>query len=289
MYGQGYTFRVLANKGTNQIKRAGADTPIALKTGISLNTGDELIVAEGSYIGLMHKTGKTLEVKTAGTLTIASLEKKIVAKNTSVSSKYAQYIAAKMSDDGTRSYASRMKATGAVSRATGSNAIDVMLPADGTINVLGDNAIVRWNAPEDAPDDIVYVVTVMNIFDDVIFEDETQKTMVELNFEELPNETGLYIFSVKQKDNEDIASGNFGIKKVTPGDMNEVETNYKGLQEEVGEDTPLNKLIYASFFEENGLLLDALTMYEEAIKMSPGVTDFEDLYQVFLVDNGIAQ
>ena len=51
-FGQGYTFRVLANKGQNQVKKAGSSTAVALKTGATLNADDELIVGNGSYIGL---------------------------------------------------------------------------------------------------------------------------------------------------------------------------------------------------------------------------------------------
>jgi hypothetical protein len=286
VYGQGYTFKVLANKGTNQVKRAGSTTPEALKTGATLNAGDELVVSNEAYIGLMHKTGKTIEVRTAGTQKIADLEKKVAATNTSVASKYAAFIASKMNDDGTSSLSQRMNATGAVSRATGGAAIDVMLPG-GAIEVLGDNAIVRWNAPKDANESTEYVVSIKNIFDDVIFEDETSKTMIELNFAEMSNESGLYIFSVSQKGDDEINSGNFGIKKVAPGDMSEVEENYKSLQAEVSDESSLNKLIYASFFEENGLLLDALTKYEEAIRLSPEIQDYQEIYAQFLVASGI--
>jgi hypothetical protein len=48
-------------------------------------------------------------------------------------------------------------------------------------------------------------------------------------------------------------------------------------------------LVYASFFEENGLLLDAMTKYEEAIKMSPEVDDFKELYNGFLIKNNLAK
>ena len=67
VFAQSYTFRVIANKGDNQVKKAGAASATALKTGSTLNSGDELIVSEGAYIGLMHSSGKTTEVRSAGT------------------------------------------------------------------------------------------------------------------------------------------------------------------------------------------------------------------------------
>ncbi len=287
-FGQGYTFRVLANKGQNQVKKAGASAAVALKTGATLNADDELIVGNGSYIGLMHKTGKTIEVRTAGTQKVSAIEQKLAAKSTSVASKYAQFIASKM-NEGPRTLASRMQATGAVSRATGSAAIEVMLPKDNnnTVEVFGNYGIISWLPPADADENIMYTVKVENIFDEVIYEDETAATSFELNFEEVPNETGLYLITIGKKGDDEIKSERFGIKKVGEEDMVELVENFEGLQSEVSDDSPLNKLIYASFFEENGLILDALTKYEEAIKLSPEIDDFKELKTEFLLNNGL--
>ncbi|MFY0689462.1 MAG: hypothetical protein JXQ90_19990 [Cyclobacteriaceae bacterium] len=287
VFAQGFTFRVLANKGTNQVKKAGAATATPLRTGATLAAGDELIAGNGAYIGLMHKTGKTTEVRTAGTQKVADLEKALLAKNTSVTSKYAAYIASKMNDDGNKTRAQRMNATGAVSRAVGDAAINVMLPTE-NIDVLGDHAVIRWEAPEGAEEGTIYVVSVQNIFDEVIFEDETDQTLIDLDFtqEALAMES-LYILSVKVKGDEEVSAGPYGIKKVAPGDMTEVEESFQGLQGEISDDSPLNKLVYASFFQDNGLILDALTKYEEAIEMSPEVEDFQALYDDFLIVNGL--
>jgi hypothetical protein len=49
LFAQEYAFKVLANKGTNEVKSG--DSWQALKTGASLKKGDELKVSENSYIG----------------------------------------------------------------------------------------------------------------------------------------------------------------------------------------------------------------------------------------------
>ncbi len=55
----------------------------------------------------------------------------------------------------------------------------------------------------------------------------------------------------------------------------------------LGEETSLNKVVYASLFEENGLYLDALTQYEDAVKLSPKVDDFQSIYEEFIFANGL--
>jgi len=287
VYGQGYTFRVLANKGQNTVKRAGSAAAVALKTGATLNAGDELIASQGAYIGLMHKSGKTLEVRTPGSQKVSDLEKKINTKTASVSSRYATFLAAKMNEKENTNYRSRLNATGAVSRAlAGDASIKVLLPNE--VKVIGDNAIVGWDSPEGIEQN-EYVVTVKNIFDEEIYKEEVAGNSINLDFNnpELKNDEGLYILTVKTKENLEVTSGAIGIKKLKGEDASQYAEGIEALQAEVAEDGPLGKIIYASFYEENGLILDALTKMQEAIDLSPDVADFEELRKDILERNGI--
>lgn len=286
---QDYTFRVLANKGMNQVKRAGSSAPEALKTGAKLNTNDEIIASEDAYIGLMHSSGKTTEIRGAGIKKVSDLEKNVNVGGTSVASRYAQFVMNKLNEEETTDVRSRMNATGAVSRAVGSAPINVMAPVQA--DLMGDNAILRWDAPENVSEGDKYLVKVENIFNEEIYSEETDKTSIELDFsnEELAYDMGLYLVKVYKKGDEEIVSNEIGIKKVKAGDKVEIQENLANLRSEVSEDSPLNKIIYASFYEENGLILDALTKYEEAIAMSPEIEDFQELYQNFLLKNGLAQ
>ena len=105
--------------------------------------------------------------------------------------------------------------------------------------------------------------------------------------EKLQNEEGLYILTVRAKENMDVSSGDIGIKRITGTDAATYAEGLNELKAEVSDDSPINKVIYASFYEENGLILDALTKMEEAIQMSPEVTDFEELKKDILERNGI--
>ena len=286
---QDYAFRVLANKGVNKVKKAGKTESEVLKTGAKLNTGDEIIASDDAYIGLMHRSGKTTEIRGGGTKKIADLEKSINVKGNSIASRYAKFVMNKLNEEETTNYRARLNATGAVSRATGSAAINVMAPAQA--DLMGDNAILRWDAPEGAEDGTMYVVKVENIFNEEIYREETEKTSVSLDFSDpdLAYDMGLYLVKVYKSDDEEIASNEIGIKKVKSSDKVEIQEDLANLKSEVADDNAMNKIVYASFFEENGLILDALTKYEEAIKMSPDIEDFQELYQNFLIKNGLAE
>jgi hypothetical protein len=280
---QDYTFRVLVNKGVNKIQRAGGGSPEALKTGSKLFENDQIIASEGAYIGLMHKSGKTTEIKEQGTQKVSEIAKTINVAGTSITSRYAKFVANKMSAEENTDYRSRMNATGAVSRAAGSAAINILIPP--TVDVVSTSSIIRWEAPEEGAEGIVYSVKIKNIFDDVIYEAETSETFVEIDFSkpEMANDAGLYLVKVYNTADDEIHSSEVGIKKVDLSDRAEMLENLAALKSEISDDTPLNKIIFASFYEENGLFLDALTKYEEAIAMAPEVEEFKSMYQEFKI------
>jgi hypothetical protein len=288
-YGQGFIFRVLASKGENKVKKGVNGETVPLKTGATLMSGDELIAGSGAYIGLMHKTGRTIEVRNPGVTKISDLETKLASSQASVANKYAQFVMNKMNeDDGdvNQNYRSNMKATGAVTRAAGSGTLNVFLPS--SVDVLNSEAIVGWQQPEGV-ESPTYIVSIKNIFDEEIYSTETADNTLPINFDsdKLSSER-LVILNVSVKGKSELISGDYGIKRMSADDAASINENLEMLKAEVPmDDSPLNRLIYASFFEENNLLLDANTQYQKAISLSPDVEDFQNLYEEFLIKNGL--
>ena len=286
---QDYVFRVLANKGSNQVKKAGSSSATALKTGSKLGAGDQIIAAQGVYIGLVHRTGKTMELRTPGTHNVNDLEGKVSKGSASVANRYMSFVMNKMSEedgDVNRNYRRNLNATGAVERATGSAAIKMMLKdAKNPNKVYNSKATIRWEPSEETS---TYVVTVKNVFDEVLFNSETGETMAEIDFtqDKLANER-FVIVNVKSKDNEDLKSRDYGIQRVSPEEANEITAQLTSLKNELGEESALNRIVFASFYEENNLYLDALTEYEQAVQLSPDVEDFKAIYEEFIIANGL--
>src|SRR5687767_4882806 len=122
VFAQDYAFKVLANKGTNEIKSGESWQP--LKTGASLRSGDEVKLADNAYIGLVHASGKPMELKTAGNYKVSDLAAK-VGSGSSVLNKYTDFI---LSSNSAEAKKNRPSATGAVHRATESASIKLLLP-----------------------------------------------------------------------------------------------------------------------------------------------------------------
>jgi Tfp pilus assembly protein PilF len=66
-----------------------------------------------------------------------------------------------------------------------------------------------------------------------------------------------------------------------------VKKAYNEIATEVAEATALNQLILAGFYEENNLIIDAIAAYEQAIKLAPDVTSYQEAYDDFLLRQGL--
>ncbi|MCB0493785.1 MAG: hypothetical protein KDC93_15375 [Cyclobacteriaceae bacterium] len=279
-FGQDYAFKVLANKGTNEVKSG--DSWQAIKTGSSLNTTDEVRLSENAYLGLIHKTGKPLEVKKAGPYKVADLAAQVQGGGTSVLNKYTDFI---LSSNSAEAKKNRLSATGAVHR--GLEDIKVYLPENQYSGVFSKKAVINWSAEKGgAP----YIVTFKNMFDDELMKVETPETSIEVNLADpkLTNESAILI-EVRSKADPNVKSEQHLIKKLSAAEQERVTKALSEIKGVVGEETALNKFIMAGFYEENKLYVDAITAYEEAIKMAPDVASYKEAYDEFLLRNKLKE
>lgn len=276
---QDYAFKVLANKGTNEVKSGDAWLP--LKTGSILRSADEVKLGDNAYVGLVHSTGKPVEVKEAGIHKVSDLEAK-VKTGSSVLNKYTDFLLSSNSADAKKN---RLSATGAVHRAIETAAIKLYLPDNQSAGVFSNKAIITWDG-SNVPGP--YVVTLKNMFEDVLVKDETAENsyQVDLSDEKYANENAILI-EVTSKADPSLKSSQHLIKKLATADQAEVAAALKELNGQVSEETPLNRMILGGFYEENHLLIDAITAYQEAIRLAPDVPTFRESYEEFLVRNNL--
>jgi len=275
---QDYAFKVLANKGANEVKSGSEWLPI--KTGASLKSGDELKLSANSYMGLVHATGKPLELKQAGNYKVSDLADQLKPGST-VLTKYTDFI---LSSNSAETKKNRLSATGAVDR--GDNAaIQLILPQNQHSGIYNNMAIISWEGSKVAGP---YVATIRNMFDDELAQIETPETsfQIDLADEKFAKENALLI-EVHSKTDPKQASKQHLIKKLAPAEKENVKKSLSEIIGEVQEQTALNKFILAGFYEENNLFIDAISSYEEAIKLAPEVTTYKEAYDDFLIRHGI--
>jgi hypothetical protein len=271
---QDYTFRVLANKGANEIKSGDGWQPV--KTGASLKMGDELKVTENASIGLVHSSGKPLEVKKANTYKVADLAAQM-AGGSSVLNKYTDFI---LSSNSAEAKKNRLSATGAVHR--GAESIEVYLPGNQYSSIYNNILYVNWDKMEKGP----FIVTFLNMFDDVLLKMETPESSVHVDLSDpkFAGETAILV-EVQSKTTGKKSPERNLVKKQSPGEREKIKEPYTEISKELAEETALNKVVMASFFEQNKLFIDAITAYEEAIKLAPDNPTYQEYYEEFLLRN----
>lgn len=275
---QDYAFKVLANKGDNEIKSGDSWQP--LKTGASLKAGDEVKLSDNAYIGLVHNSGKPVELKAAGIHKVSSLESKI-GDGSSVLNKYTDFI---LSSNSAESERNRMNATGAVHRdITSAAPINLLLPDKEHSAVFNETAIISWEAGAVAGP---FVVTVMNMFEDVLTKEETPGNSFEIDLREskYATETAILI-EVSLKANPKQISKRHLLKKLSTAEVEKISAALEEMSPQLSERNAMNELFLAGFYEQNELLIDAIYAYQQAIRLQPDVPTFKESYEEFLQRN----
>ncbi|MGC1242281.1 MAG: hypothetical protein WA874_11855 [Chryseosolibacter sp.] len=272
---QQYTFKVLVTKGQNEVRAANDWQPV--KVGAVLQSGDELKVAPNGYIGLVHVTGKPLEVKKAGRHKVADLAGQIEG-GSSVLNKYTDFILSTANTGGTN-----LTATGSVHR--GTNEITVYLPEPKQAIVFSEKISIAWAKDSKTQ---VYVVRLNSMFGDALDQYEVQDTTLVINLSapKLANEDNILVV-VSSKNDSERDSESFMLKKLSSADKIRIRNSLSDIASLTAEQTALNNLYLASFFEDNKLLIDAATAYQQAIKLAPNVPYFQEAFNDFLVRNGL--
>lgn len=271
-----YTFKVIVSKGKTEIKAASAWQSI--KVGASLKASDEVKIAEGSYLGLIHANGKPLEIRESGSFKVSELVSRM-GNGSSVLNKYTDFILS--SDQEKRN---KLSATGAVHRGM-KDVIIVYLSGAERAELYGNKLGVQWASDEvKGPYEVVFTT---------LLEDELARYTVNEN--ELlvdMNDAGLrdeYEIQVKvvAKGNPGKGSKEYIIKRLRPADRVKFTKIMDEIKASVEQETALSKYYLAGIYEENLLLNDAITAYQEAIKLASDVPLYKDAYDQFLTRLGL--
>jgi hypothetical protein len=273
---QEYTFKVLVNKGKNEVKAGNAWQP--LKTGSTLKSTDEVKLLDNAYLGLIHATGKPLELKQAGNYKVIDLAAKVSGGGTSVLNKYTDFILSANTDK-----KNRLSATGAVHR--GDNLLKIYLPSSESAIVYGSTIILDW---EKKPGVSTYSVSLKSMFGDDLLSTETNESTltIDLNDAKFQNEDNITVEVYAKGQQTKKTEAAYMVKRLSTADKKRIDTLLKEIQTETMDTTSaLNQLILAGFYEQNKLLIDATTAYLQAIKLAPDVQQYKDDYNNFLLRN----
>lgn len=288
----GEIFRVLASKGSNKVILSGSTEEKPLFIGKKLNKGDKIVLSEGCYLGLVHKSGKTIELKKSGSFPVEKLSSEVASQNASLGKKYVDFVVGEMTakeEDMAKNRHKYMQVTGSVERGTESK-IDLLLPAKEVESyVLNVPTTIRWHLAGDSANDQSYIVKIDNFFEEEVFKTEVKGNFAIIDFAKInpKNESMNIKIKVFLKENNNIKSEEFLVKFLPNNKASILKQEITNLKSAFNNDNALNKFVLASFCESNQLLVDAVDNYEATISLAPEVDDFKVAYGYFLNKNKV--
>ena len=276
---QDAVFSVLLNKGQNSYGVQDNYQPILLGSGLK---ADETVnVVSNGYLALVHEqSGASIELLQKGSYSVAEIENEVLDQPTSVMAKYARFLIKKLHPD--EKGRQNLNVTGAVERGE-AGIIEVDLP--NVNDVYSDEVIISWKRADDIVD---YTLTIKDKLDETILKLPVKGTSYKLNLNRQELESHkMIILNVKAVDNTELRSPDYGIKRLDAKESKAIKDEFASLKSVANSDNVVDKLLIASFFEENKLFADAITYYKEAEALSPDPDGLATLYDNFMSRNGL--
>lgn len=268
-HAQTYAFKVLVSKGKSEVKTPTSDWE-PLKTGTSLQSSDEIRVAQNAYLGLMPAEGQPIEVREAKVHKVADLVKKVPRGATALN-KYTDFILSKEEEK-----RGKLGATGAVTR-TIPGLVMVYLPGDDKAQLYGDKVVIQWQSEDVKPP---YEVIFTSLMGEELGRYTTDQTWVAVAVNEgkFKSEANLMV-KVISKNKPGQGSKDYFIKKLKGKDRQEMDEKFKDAKTGT---SALDWYVMAGVYEENLLLIDALNAYHEAAVLAPDVELYKAAYEEYV-------
>lgn len=293
---QNFTFKVMASNGniTSLVAKK------RLWAGSEINKTETIVVPNGGYVGLMHKNGRTVEIKQAGNYKVTDLDAKIGTSAT-LSNKYATFVAGEMTKadkiDINQNHRKYSSITGSVSRriVTSIKTASAYM-TENDMFIFDKKMTLHFYPTYAGKIDTVYLVRILDpagnkeldkfeipannkkeAFLDIDFSKyhtkyETNNLKVEVSFKGFE----------EAQDKRSAYSVSFADRKT--------DKKYQKTAKEIAQITSnsaLDNIIKASIFEKNGYILDAISCYETALKLAPEVGTYQVMYVDFLAKHKI--
>ena len=235
-------FTIILNKGENKHISGSSAQPLIL--GETLNTDEKISVAKGGYVALLHEqSGSSIELKDAGTYTVAELEQQIAEQSNSVFSKYGKFLMSKLNPEGTGNQ--NLNVTGAVERGD-AGFINVYLPK--VTDVFESELLVVWQQPDEVQN---YIVTIKNHRDEVISQKRVKGNKYKLSFDQAPlKDLKLMTINITADDNSKFTSKDYGINRISAEQKRDLEKEYSSLKKVARSENVVDKLLIATFLKK---------------------------------------
>lgn len=283
-FGQEATFSAVAVNGTCMIQRgSNPDEFVPITSGVEFYSNDKIIITgEDSYICLATAKGKVTELTKAGVFSVDEVSLDLVKGNASLAQEYVKLLEINMalaSENATKynTYAA------AVKRSSGNSNIMMFLPS--RTKVAKEPSSIEWVSNSSSTD---YKVEILNLYEEKVYSEVTTNKEIEIDFSNIQLQPGqMYRIAVSEAENKNNVSGEIALQVPTRSELAQFETELEMLKNEVPVNSAIADMVFATYFEEKGLYLQAIPYYQRAIEKEPNIVEYQNAYNVFLYKIGL--
>ncbi|MBI5325992.1 MAG: hypothetical protein HZB41_12095 [Ignavibacteriae bacterium] len=292
---QNTEFKILASRGQVLIQKNGKGTWEKIFTGGLINLKDKIKMLPGSYLGLVHAKGKTLELKKDGIYTVSQLSKEIAGMKSTMSGQFANLIISEVGNASgniiDKDSKKSLGQSGAVERNIDSNVMTsngnqkqedrILIKSPVKEHSINQDILFEWTRLKNENE---YEFYLTDRYDRLEFSKTTSDTFLLVDTKKLKLEKGSYYFwRITVKGKPELKSDEACFLILTDTEISGINDTLKLLKEELGEEhTATSSLMYAVYFEKCNLINEAKVSYLEALKIAPDVEVYNNLYYNFL-------
>ncbi len=285
-FAQSELFRVIAVYGEAFVKDLKSNEWNKLSFGKKLNSYDIIKLGKNVYLGLVYKSGKTIELKNIGIYKVKDLTNNLKQPNsTSMTYKFADFIFNEVSQKDSEGKV--MDEKGAVMRERiEKDKIKLYMPRNS--NIIDTTIIFSWYK---YGENAMYYFSLLDKFDRLIYETETSDTLIKLNVINLNLlEDNHYYWSVALNKEKNTISREYWFYIEQKENSKMIKDSVQQiLAENNFEETIACKFILANFYEQHKIYDKALKLYREVNSKEPEVEQYHFAYKSMLDRLGIEE
>lgn len=286
---QQFEFRVMATKGKIELEKSGSKKWNKLKVGSKIFKNDKIKISGKSYLSLVYKTGKTIELKKSGTYNISKLAKKVSTSKSNVSKRFTNYILDEVGGDedfiAGNDFRKNMGITGSVERSLDNqpfmNKNILQLNSPRKVNFVNTVFTFRWHQIKNVKK---YEFILTDRFDKPVFSKFVYNNSITIDASEANLDRDTYYFwKVKAESQKEYKSDDACFLILSKNRTQAIKDTVKMIEEEVGNtNSPSAQIILGAFYEQNYIIDQALKSYRQAVALAPDVKIYKKLYKRFL-------
>jgi hypothetical protein len=287
-----YTFKVLAAKGTNQLFTKGQWSNVT--SGAVLISGEKVKVADGGYVGLIHSSGKTMELKTAGTFNIADLESKVIQSKSNFGEKYGDFVADGMFASNPNA-SSNFKNTGSATRGVDA---PIFVYAPIQIKAIKSEPLtLHWN---NCGGNHTFSVILTDYFGDQIYSTKTTTNSATIDFKTLKLNTSdqmsdtqqSFLLTIQSLNDPSYTSSStaadakkgqsYTIELMDESKEKSATTAITKIKSQLDPKSAMDYLVLAMEYERQDLMTYAVDSYSKAKNLAPNIDEFSKQYEDYI-------